>query len=126
MDRTNHVLVVESATKCAEELRRHHFEVLAFTDPEAAFHAATSVDAVVVHLTATDDADPRTTLVRRLQRDVTTQHLPILIAITGRPDRADTVPVQTFGGALIVLTNATCDGVAAVLHDLLDVERHHT
>ena len=120
------VLVVESSTPCADELRRHQFEVLAFGDADAAFHAATGADAVVVHLTATDDADPRTTLVRRLQTSMATRHLPVLIAITGRPDRADTVPVQTFGGALIVLTNATCDGVAAILTDLLNVERHGT
>ncbi|HEY6361926.1 MAG TPA: hypothetical protein VIX63_12515 [Vicinamibacterales bacterium] len=126
MERPRYVLVVESTANCAEELRRHHFEVLAFGDAEAAFHAATSADAVVVHLTATDDAEPGTTLVRRLQGNIVTRHLPILIAITGRPDRADTVPVQTFGGALLVLTNATCDGVAAVLGDLLELERHQT
>ena len=108
---------------CAEELRRHHFRVVAFADVEAAFYAASSVDAVVVHLDASDDADPRTALVRRLQSNLTTRHLPIVIAITGRPNRADTVPVQKFGGALIVLTNARCEGVAAVLDDLLDVER---
>lgn len=120
-----HVLVVESALNCAEELRRYDFRVLASSDVDAAFHAATSVDAVVVHLDASDDADPRTALVRRLQTSVATRHLPILIAITGRPERPDTVPVQKFGGALIVLTNAKCDGVAAVLEDLLKVERNH-
>jgi hypothetical protein len=120
------ILVVESATPCADELRRHHFDVLAIGDADAAFHAATGVDAVVVHFTATDDADPRTALVRRLQTSVATRHLPVMIAITGKPDRADTVPVQTFGGTLIVLTNATCDGVATVLRDLLKVERHRT
>ena len=123
MDAPRHVLVVESAMSCAEELRRHHFRVVAFADVEAAFYAASSVDAVVVHVDASDDADPRTALVRRLQSNLTTRHLPIVIAITGRPNRADTVPVQKFGGALIVLTNARCEGVAAVLDDLLDVER---
>jgi DNA-binding response OmpR family regulator len=126
MEGAYRVLVVESATPCADELRRHHFEVLAIGDADAAFHAATSVDAVVIHLTANDDADPRTTLVRRLQTSIATRHLPVLIAITARPDRAETVAVQTFGGALIVLTNATCDGVAGLLADLLKEERHHT
>jgi hypothetical protein len=97
--------------------------VVSFADLEAAFHAASSVDAVVVHLDASDDADPRTGLVRRLQTHVATRHLPIVIAITGRPNRADTVAVQRFGGALIVLTNAKCEGVAAVLDEFLDVER---
>ena len=123
MDAPRHVLVVESTMSCAEELRRHHFRVVAFADVEAAFYAATSVDAVVVHLDASDDADPRTALVRRLQSNVATRHLPILIAITGRPNRADTVPVQRFGGALMVLTNAKCEGVAAVLDELLHLER---
>ena len=108
---------------CADELRRHHFQVVAFADVDAAFYAATSVDAVVVHLDASDDADPRTEFVRRLQGSVATRHLPILIAITGRPNRADTVPVQRFGGALMVLTNAKCEGVAAVLDELLHLER---
>jgi DNA-binding response OmpR family regulator len=117
------VLVVESMMSCADELRRHHFQVVAFADVDAAFYAATSVDAVVVHLDASDDADPRTEFVRRLQSSVATRHLPILIAITGRPNRADTVPVQRFGGALIVLTNAKCEGVAAVLDELLHLER---
>ena len=126
MEGAYRVLVVESATPCADELRRHYFEVLPFTDADAAFHAATGADAVVVHLTASDDADPRTTLVRRLQTSIATRHLPVMIAITARPDRADSVAVQSFGGALIVLTNATCDGVAALLTDLLKVERHHT
>ena len=123
MDAPRHVLVIESATSCAEELRRHHFHVVAFADPEAAFYAARSVSAVVIHLDASDDADPRTALVRRLQTDVATRYLPIVIAITGRPNRPDTVPVQRFGGALMVLTNAKCEGVAAVLEELLDVER---
>jgi hypothetical protein len=123
MDRPRHVLVVESATSCAEELRRHHFNVVSHGDIETAFHAASSVDAVVVHLDASDDADPRTGLVRRLQTHVATSHLPIVIAIMGRPNRADTVAVQKFGGALIVLTNAKCEGVAAVLDEFLDVER---
>jgi DNA-binding response OmpR family regulator len=123
MDAPRHVLVVESAMSCAEELRRHRFRVVTFADVEAAFHAASSVDAVVVHLDASDDADPRTALVRRLQASVATRHLPIVIAITGRPNRPDTVPVQKFGGALIVLTNAKCEGVADVLDELLDLER---
>jgi hypothetical protein len=128
MDGPRHVLVVESWMRCADELRRHDFRVLASSDVEAAFHAAGSVDAVVIHLDASDDADPRTGLVRRLQMNVTTRHLPIVIAITGRPNRPDTVPVQRFGGALIVLTNAKCEGVAAVLDEFLDLERsrHHT
>jgi DNA-binding response OmpR family regulator len=123
MDAPRHVLVVESAMSCAEELRRHHFRVSSFADVEAAFHAATSVDAVVVHVDASDDADPRTALVRRLQTSMATRHLPIVIAITGRPNRADTVPVQRFGGALIVLTNSKCEGMAAVLDDLLNLQR---
>jgi DNA-binding NarL/FixJ family response regulator len=126
MDAPRYVLVVESTTKCAEELRRHDFHVLESSDPDAAFHAATTVDAVVLHMDASDDADPKTSLVRRLQTSVATRHLPIVIAITGRPNRPDTVPVQKFGGALIVLTNARCEGVAAVLNDLLNVERHGT
>jgi len=123
MEAPQHVLVVESAMSCAEELRRHQFRVVSFADIEAAFHAASSVDAVVVHLDASDDADPRTALVRRLQTSVTTRHLPIVIAITGRPNRPDTAPVQRLGGALIVLTNAKCEGLAAVLNDLLHLER---
>jgi DNA-binding response OmpR family regulator len=123
MDTPRHVLVVESATSCTDELRSHHFHVVAFADVEAAFYAATSVDAVIVHLDATDDADPRTAFVRRLQSNVATRHLPIVIAITGRPNRPDTVPVQRFGGALMVLTNAKCEGVAAVLEELLHLER---
>jgi hypothetical protein len=123
MDAPRHVLVVESASNCTDELRRHHFHVVAFADAEAAFYVATSVDAVIVHLDAADNPDPQTALVRRLQGNVTTRHLPIVIAITGRPDRVDTVPVQRFGGALIVLTNAKCEGVAAVLEELLHVER---
>jgi PleD family two-component response regulator len=123
MDAPRHVLVVESAMSCAEELRRHHFRVSSFADVEAAFDAATSVAAVVVHVDASDDADPRTALVRRLQTTVATRHLPIVIAITGRPNRPDTVPVQRFGGALIVLTNSRCEGVAAVLDDLLNLQR---
>ncbi len=123
MEGPRHVLVVESWMSCADELRQHHFRVVAYSDVEAAFHAASRVDAVVVHLDAADDADPRTGLVRRLQMDVTRRHIPIVIAITGRPDRPDTVPVQRFGGALIVLTNAKCEGVAAVLDELLDLGR---
>ena len=123
MDTPRHVLVVESATSCTDELRRHNFHVVAFADVEAAFYAATSVDAVIVHLNASDDAEPRTAFVRRLQSNVATRHLPIVIAITGRPNRPNTVPVQRFGGALMVLTNAKCEGVAAVLEELLDVER---
>ena len=123
MEAPRHVLVVESGRSCAEELKRHQFRVAPFADVNAAFHAATSVDAVVVHLYASDDADPRTGLVRRLQASVATRHLPIVIAITGRPNRTDTVPVQRFGGALIVLTNAKCEGVAAVLDEFLDLER---
>lgn len=122
MDAPRHVLVVESATTCTEELRRHRFHVVAFADPEAAFYAARSVAAVVIHLDESDDADPLTALVRRLQTDVTTRYLPIVIAITGRPNRPDTVPVQRFGGALMVLTNAKCEGVAAVLEELLHLE----
>jgi hypothetical protein len=124
MNGPRHVLVVESLMSCADELRRHDFRVVAFSDAEAAFHAASSsLHAVVVHLDASDDADPRTGLVRRLQMNVATRHLPIVIAITGRSDRPDTVPVQRFGGVLIVLTNAKCEGVAAVLAELLDLER---
>ena len=62
MDGLHHVLVVESTVNCAEELRRYNFRVLSFSDTEAAFHAATSVDAVVVHLDASDNADPAFTL----------------------------------------------------------------
>jgi DNA-binding NarL/FixJ family response regulator len=123
MDAPRHVLVVESTRSCTEELRRHHFHVVAFADAEAAFYAAPSVEAVVIHLDSSDDAEPRTALVRRLQSDVATRYLPIVIAITGRPNRPDTVPVQRFGGALIVLTNAQCEGVAAVLEELLHLER---
>ena len=123
MDTPRHVLVVESERSCTEELRRHHFHVVPFADTEAAFYAAPSVEAVVIHLDASDDAEPRTALVRRLQSDVATRYLPIVIAITGRPNRPDTVPVQRFGGALIVLTNAKCEGVAAVLEELLHLER---
>ncbi len=126
MDAPRYVLVVGSSTKCAEELRRHAFHVLESSDPDAAFHSATTVDAVVLHMDASDDVDPKTSLVRRLQTSVTTRHIPIVIAITGRPNRPDTVTVQRFGGALIVLTNARCEGVAAVLDDLLNVERHRT
>jgi PleD family two-component response regulator len=126
MDIPRHVLVVESSATCAEELRRHAFHVIEVSDPDAAFHAATTVDAVVVHVDASDDADPRTALVKRLQTSIATRHVPILIAITGRPNRPDTVAVQRFGGALIVLTNARCVGVAAVLDDLLNLERHRT
>jgi DNA-binding response OmpR family regulator len=126
MEAARRVLVIESATSCQTELAQHGFRVLAFTDLDAAFYAATSVDAVVVHLDASDDADPRTTLVRRLQTHVATRHLPIVIAITGRPQRPDTVPVQQFGGALIVLTNAKCEGMAAVVDEHMGLARHQT
>jgi hypothetical protein len=123
MDAPRHVLVVESGTSCAEELRHHHFLVVTCADDDSAFRAASAVDAVLVHLDAFDDAEPRTAFIRRVQTNVATRQIPVVIAITGRPDRPDTVPVQRFGGALIVLTNARCEGVAAVLDELLDVQR---
>ena len=36
MDAPRHVLVVESTMSCADELRRHHFRVVALADVEAA------------------------------------------------------------------------------------------
>ena len=116
-------MVVETGTGCSRELRRHGFHVLAMPDTNAAFHTATTVDGIVIHVDASEDADDRTTLARRLQASVATRHVPIVIAITGRPDRRDTVAVQKFGGALIVVTNTRFEGVAAIIHDLLDLER---
>ena len=123
MDGLRQVMVVETGTGCSTELRAHGFRVLAMSDTEAAFHTATTVDAIVVHVDASEDADERTMLVRRLQAGVATRHVPIVIAITGRPDRRDTVAVQKFGGALIVLTNPQFEGIAAIVRDLLDMGR---
>ena len=126
MDGLRQLMVVETGTGCSKELRGHGFHVLAMADTEAAFHTATTVDAFVILVDASDVGDERTTLVRRLQAGVATRHLPILIAITGRPNRRDTVAVQKFGGALIVLTNARFEGVAAIVRDLLEMGRPET
>jgi PleD family two-component response regulator len=123
MEGFRRLMVVETGTGCSRELRCHGFDVLAMPDTNAAFHTATTVDGIVIHVDASEDADDRTTLVRRLQASVATRHVPIVIAITGRPDRRDTVAVQKFGGALIVVTNAQFEGVAAIVDDLLDIGR---
>jgi PleD family two-component response regulator len=120
------VMVVETAMDCTEELRRHGFRVLSVSDVDAAFHTATTVDAIVIHVDASEDAVARTTLVRRLEASVATRRVPMVIAIAGRSDRRDSVAVQKFGGALIVLTNAHFEGVAAIVNDLLDMERPQT
>jgi hypothetical protein len=119
-------MVVETGTGCAGELRRSGFGVLPMPDTDAAFHTASTVDAIVVHVDAAEDADARTTLVRRLQSNVATRHVPVVIAITGRADRRNTVAVQKFGGALIVVTSARFEGIAAIIHDLLDIGRPQT
>jgi CheY-like chemotaxis protein len=117
-----HVIVLCTATTCAEVLRREGFRVTARAEAHDAFDAAAQagVDAVVIHLETGHDANRRMALATRLQTDPTTRHLPVVIAITSRTSQEPAVAPHRFGAAVVVMTTAACAGIAAMLDEVLE------
>jgi CheY-like chemotaxis protein len=117
-----HVVVVASALSCAEALRRNDYVVTVFSEPEAAFRAATErgVRAIVIDLETGHDADRRVALAKRLQADPATRDMPVVIAITARAGTAPSGSTHRFGAAVVTMTTAHCGGIAEVLDQVLE------